>query len=161
VLEILERVWYFSSPCLCPEMFFPNLRGRYLELTDYWPPPSSSLKPIATVFEQTAELLSVLMSAYEHIVTKWQYRLHIGMMYFDESNFQIKIKQEHTKYYGIYYQGQQFALQRLPMSHPLAPSILQRLANKLRPSSTGNAGCQWWPTWMTGSSSHRLYQCAT
>jgi hypothetical protein len=38
--------------------------------------------------------------------------------------FQLRIKQQHTKFYGIYYKGQQFALQRLPIGHPLAPSIL-------------------------------------
>lgn len=42
--------------------------------------------------------------------------------------FQIRIDKKFTKYYRIYYQGQKFALQRLPMGHPLAPSILQRLA---------------------------------
>jgi hypothetical protein len=42
--------------------------------------------------------------------------------------FQIPIRQEHRKFYGLYYRGQQFALTRLPMGHPLEPYILHRIA---------------------------------
>jgi hypothetical protein len=41
---------------------------------------------------------------------------------------QIRIAEQYTKYYGIYYQGQKYALHRLSMGHSLAPSILQRLS---------------------------------
>jgi hypothetical protein len=67
-----------------------------------------------------AEVLSAIPPTYQLIETD----LTSGF-------FQIKIRQEHTMYYGIYYQGQQFALQRLPMGYPLAPSILQRLAQQV------------------------------
>lgn len=43
------------------------------------------------------------------------------------SFFQLNICQEHRRFYGIYYWGQRFAWTRLPMGHPLAPSIMQRL----------------------------------
>jgi hypothetical protein len=42
--------------------------------------------------------------------------------------FQISLKKEHRKFYGVYYRGEQLALTRLPMGHPMAPYILQRLA---------------------------------
>jgi hypothetical protein len=42
--------------------------------------------------------------------------------------FQLKIHPDHTKFYGIFYRRTQYSLQRLPMGHPLAPSILQRFS---------------------------------
>jgi hypothetical protein len=41
--------------------------------------------------------------------------------------FQIPLAPQHRKFYGLYYRGQQMALTRLPMGHPMAPYILQRL----------------------------------
>jgi hypothetical protein len=43
--------------------------------------------------------------------------------------FQIPLCPEHRRFYGIYYRGRHLALTRLPMGHPMAPYILQRLAN--------------------------------
>jgi hypothetical protein len=40
--------------------------------------------------------------------------------------FHFAIKKQHQPYYGVYYRGQRYALTRLPMGHPLAPSIMQR-----------------------------------
>jgi hypothetical protein len=45
--------------------------------------------------------------------------------------FQITTNNNHVRHYGIYYKGRQYALLRLPMGHPLAPSILQRLAQRV------------------------------
>jgi hypothetical protein len=42
--------------------------------------------------------------------------------------YQIPICSSHAKYYGIFYRQRTYALQRLPMGHPLAPAIVQRLA---------------------------------
>jgi hypothetical protein len=42
--------------------------------------------------------------------------------------FQIPIRRDHWRFYGLYYRGQQYGLTRLPMGHPLAPYILQRIA---------------------------------
>jgi hypothetical protein len=45
--------------------------------------------------------------------------------------FQIPIKEQYQKFYSIYYRKKQYAHTRLPMSHPLAPSILQRLVQRV------------------------------
>jgi hypothetical protein len=42
--------------------------------------------------------------------------------------YQIRLQPEHCKFYGIYYRGKRYAFTRLPMGHPLAPYVLQRLA---------------------------------
>jgi hypothetical protein len=42
--------------------------------------------------------------------------------------YQLRIRHEHQKFYGIYYRGIKYALTRLPMGHPLAPYILQRMS---------------------------------
>jgi hypothetical protein len=42
--------------------------------------------------------------------------------------FQITIRQEYWKYYGVYCSGNRYAWTRLRMGHPLAPSIMQRRA---------------------------------
>jgi hypothetical protein len=42
--------------------------------------------------------------------------------------YQIKLRADHSKFYGIYYRGKRYAFTRLPMGHALAPYILQRLA---------------------------------
>lgn len=42
--------------------------------------------------------------------------------------FQIRIRPEHRQYYGVYYKGQRLQRTRLPMGHPLAPSIMQRVS---------------------------------
>jgi hypothetical protein len=55
---------------------------------------------------------------------------HFQMIKIDLTSgfFQLQIHQQFTKFYGIQYRGSSYALQRLPMGHPLAPSILQRYA---------------------------------
>jgi hypothetical protein len=45
--------------------------------------------------------------------------------------FQIPICPEYQKYYGIYYKKHRLAWTRLPMGHPLAPSIMQRLPTNM------------------------------
>jgi hypothetical protein len=42
--------------------------------------------------------------------------------------FQVPLLPQHRHFYGVYYRGQQLALTRLPMGHPLSPYVLQRLA---------------------------------
>lgn len=42
--------------------------------------------------------------------------------------FQIPLAPQHRRFHGVCYRGQQLALTRLPMGHPLAPYVLQRLA---------------------------------
>jgi hypothetical protein len=42
--------------------------------------------------------------------------------------YQLRIRNQHHKFYGIYYKGQKLAFTRLPMGHPLAPYILQRVS---------------------------------
>jgi hypothetical protein len=41
--------------------------------------------------------------------------------------FQLRLASAHGKFYGVYYRGRQLALTRLPMGHPMAPYVLQRL----------------------------------
>jgi hypothetical protein len=45
--------------------------------------------------------------------------------------YQIPIHPNHRRFYGIYYRGRHLALTRLPMGHPLAPYILQRVASSV------------------------------
>jgi ribonuclease HI len=42
--------------------------------------------------------------------------------------YQIQIREQHWRHYGIFYRGQKFAFTRLPMGHPLTPYILQRIS---------------------------------
>jgi hypothetical protein len=42
--------------------------------------------------------------------------------------FQVPLCRQHQHFYGVYYREQQLALTRLPMGHPMAPYVLQRLA---------------------------------
>jgi hypothetical protein len=42
--------------------------------------------------------------------------------------FQLAIAPHHWQYYGVYYRGQWFSWTRLPMGHPLAPAVMQRLS---------------------------------
>jgi hypothetical protein len=68
-----------------------------------------------------------LYSAAEVLVT---IPPHYQMIKIDLTSglFQIRIAPEYTRHYGIYYRGQHYTLQRLPMGHPLAPSKLQRFS---------------------------------
>lgn len=51
--------------------------------------------------------------------------------YLKSGFFQIPIARDHRRYYGITYAGHSYALTRLLMGHPLAPSILQRVSSKV------------------------------
>jgi hypothetical protein len=42
--------------------------------------------------------------------------------------YQLRIRPEHYKFYGIYYNHTPYAFTRLPMGHPLTPGVLQRFA---------------------------------
>jgi hypothetical protein len=42
--------------------------------------------------------------------------------------YQLRIRQQHRKFYGIYYRGIKYVVTRLPMGHPLAPYVLQKLS---------------------------------
>jgi hypothetical protein len=42
--------------------------------------------------------------------------------------FQLPIAPRFWQYYGVYYRGQWFSWTGLPMGHPLAPAIMQRLS---------------------------------
>jgi hypothetical protein len=42
--------------------------------------------------------------------------------------YQLRIRQQHRKFYGIYYRGVKYAFTCLPMGHPLGPYVLQRLS---------------------------------
>jgi hypothetical protein len=42
--------------------------------------------------------------------------------------YQLRIRQQHHKFYGIHYRGIKYAFTRLPMGHPLDPYVLQRLS---------------------------------
>jgi hypothetical protein len=41
--------------------------------------------------------------------------------------FQIPICQQYWQYYGVHYEHQRYAWTRLPMGHPLAPALMQRV----------------------------------
>jgi hypothetical protein len=47
---------------------------------------------------------------------------------FTSGFYKLNIRLEHQKFYGIYYRGVKYALTRLPMGHPLAPYVLQRVS---------------------------------
>jgi hypothetical protein len=42
--------------------------------------------------------------------------------------YQLRLREEHCKFYGVYYRGLKYAFTRLPMGHPLAPYVLQRIS---------------------------------
>jgi hypothetical protein len=42
--------------------------------------------------------------------------------------FQVQVRQQYTHFYGIYYRKKRYSWTRIPMGHPMAPSIMQRLA---------------------------------
>jgi hypothetical protein len=42
--------------------------------------------------------------------------------------FEFHVRHQYWKYYGDYYRHERLAWTRLPMGHPLAPSIMQRVA---------------------------------
>jgi hypothetical protein len=42
--------------------------------------------------------------------------------------FQLKIQPRFQPFYGAYHQGTRYAWTRLPMGHPLAPSLMQRFS---------------------------------
>jgi hypothetical protein len=48
--------------------------------------------------------------------------------------YQITIAQQYRKFYVIRYRGQSYTFNRLPMVHPFAPGILQRLAQAVSTS---------------------------
>jgi hypothetical protein len=50
--------------------------------------------------------------------------------------FQIPIRPEYYRYYGVYYHRRRLAWTRLLMGHPLAPSIMQRVATAVARSVT-------------------------
>jgi hypothetical protein len=54
--------------------------------------------------------------------------------------FQIPIRPEYYKYYGLYYRQRRLAWTRLLMGHPLAPSIMQRIATGVARAITQRFG---------------------
>jgi hypothetical protein len=50
--------------------------------------------------------------------------------------FQLAIHPQYWRYYGVYYNRQRFTWTRLPMGHPLAPSMMQRVATAVARSVT-------------------------
>jgi hypothetical protein len=64
--------------------------------------------------------------------------------------FQIPISLNHRQYYGIHYEGVRFCLARLPMGHPLAPSVLQRLAQAVDRYCVANTRLAWFHAWIIG-----------
>jgi hypothetical protein len=42
--------------------------------------------------------------------------------------YQLRIREQHRKFYRIFYKVHRLAFTRLPMGHPLAPYVLQRLS---------------------------------
>jgi hypothetical protein len=60
--------------------------------------------------------------------------------------FQLRIRPDHTRFYGIYYRGVQYTLQRLPMGHPLARQYYRGLQPTSHQYCTDYTMSLWWHT---------------